>query len=251
MQPLSVNTSSKSDQIPIIVQSTSSQPTFPLYELLDVSAFTQDESDDHSNITEASVGELTQPYLDKTYLSNSREALADESENEDTLCHSLGALEVDNDMEGNIYCNLRRDTFPLIIKDQFEIEGNSESIYSEIKKRTNPLSNPQLPLSCSPSTQPQLQLPPFSISESVCYTSVKPRHRHQPPVNNSQLGYLAQAQGLDDMNEMEEAISSTAHVTPTEPFGTFKHRLAEIISKDLAKFQAPPPSGVVNPTFSQ
>ncbi|XP_037531008.1 docking protein 3-like [Nematolebias whitei] len=59
-------------------------------------------------------------------------------------------------------------------------------------------------------------------------------------------GYNTHA--VDEAKETEDAVSCSAQAVPTEAPGSFKHRLAEIISKDLAKFQPPLPPRAGSPT---
>nr|XP_020446781.1 docking protein 3 [Monopterus albus] len=180
----------------------------------------------------------------KPHVSCTKEAVGEEDEDEDEQYHSLEALKLDIDTGDSIYYNLKRATPPLIRKDEFKPEtDNSEYIYSTVKLVKSP-SNPEL--------QPVPQPPPCTISQSASHILPKPKYQRQPPVSNYvQPGYNAQAQAVDDMKEMEGAINPSLYVTPTEAPGSFKHRLAEIISKDLAKFQTPLPSRVNSPTFSQ
>ncbi|XP_045886231.1 docking protein 3 isoform X1 [Micropterus dolomieu] len=244
VRPLSVHRRSSSDGSSNILPTTSNQPSgSPAYNSAD-----EDESASHySTINDTSILNTKQLSLLNPYLSNSKEAVGDEGKDEDEQCHSLENVNLNNDMEDNIYYNIRRATFPVIRKDQFISEtDDSECIYSDVKTADAPL-NLQLQPFLSPLPQPVLQPPPCTLPQSVSYVPPKTRYQRQPPVNNyTQPGCSAQAQAVDDMKEMEEAISST-HVSPTEAPGSFKHRLAEIISKDLAKFQVP--SGAGSPTF--
>lgn len=205
----------------------------------------------YSTINEALVLDATELSFVKPHLCDSREALRVQDEDEDEWCHSLDSLKLDDDMEENIYYNFRKATPALNRNDQFTQEtDNSECVYADVKIRSSPSDQQLLPISVPP--PPVLQQPSCTFSQSVACSPLKPRYQRQPPVNNYiQLGYNAQTQAVDDMQEMEEANSSSAGVGPTEPPGTFKHRLAEIISKDLAKFQAQPPSGTGSPAFSQ
>lgn len=99
------------------------------------------------------------------------------------------------------------------------------------------------------STLPAPQPPPTS----AIYAVAKPPNKHVLPVNNYfQQGYNTQADHYeDDISETEDVGSSSAQATPSEVPGSFKHRLAEIISKDLAKLQPPLPYGAGSLTFSQ
>ncbi|XP_070818272.1 docking protein 3 [Chaetodon trifascialis] len=250
VQPLSVHRSSFIDQSPVNLPTTTYRPTGPPYHNpADVSADAEDESAHHySTIKYASLPDIKQLPPVKPYLSYSKEAVGEEGEGE--VCHSLEAVNLDNLTEDNIYYNLRKATPPIMRKDLLkpETRGDSECIYADVKIVDSPL-NPRLQPFSSPF--PQL-LPPCTLPQSVPFILPKPRHQRQPPVNNYiQPGYNTQAQAVDDMKEMEQAISSSTRALPTEAPGSFKHRLAEIISKDLAKFQPPLPSGLGSPTFSQ
>uniref|UniRef100_A0A3P8T153 IRS-type PTB domain-containing protein n=1 Tax=Amphiprion percula TaxID=161767 RepID=A0A3P8T153_AMPPE len=220
VQPVSVHRRSFSDVSPVSLPGPA-----------DVSADTEDESDStYSTIIHTSVEDIKQ-----LARPSSREAVGEEDEEE--RCRSLDSLNMGNSMEDSIYYNLRRATPPLIRKAETD---DSECLYSDVKK-------PPLNLQLQPLSSP---LTPCTITKSAPYAPPKPRSQPLPPVNNYiQPGYNAQA--VDDTKETEEAISSSARAAPTEAPGSFKHRLAEIISKDLAKFQLPPPQGAASPTFSQ
>ncbi|KAM9356760.1 docking protein 3 [Symphorus nematophorus] len=249
----SVRRRSLSDQPVINLPTTTNQPAAPpppVYNPVDVSADTEDESANHySTINETSLLKVNRLSLVTPYLSNSKEAVGEEDEDEAERCHSLEAVNLDNLTEVNIYSNLRRATPPIIKKDLFKpVLDNSESIYSDVKMVDCPL-NPQLQPFLSPLPQPDPQPPFCTPPQSAPFFLPKPRYQRQSPVNNYiQPAYNAQP--VDDMKEMEEAISSSSRTPPTEPPGSFKHRLAEIISKDLAKLQPPLPSGAGSPTFS-
>lgn len=247
VQPLSVHRASLCDLSPVALPTTTTGP--PVYNPADVSADTDDESANHYSTIDASALNVKRPPLAKPYFFNSKEAVEEEDEDEDEQCHSLEAENLDNAMVDSIYYNIRRATPPVMRKNQFEPEkDNSECIYSDLKIVDSPF-NPQLQPFSPPLPQPIPQPPPCTLPQSVSYTPPMPRYQRQPPVNNYiQPGYNAEAQAVDDMKEMEEA---STHVSPTEAPGSFKHRLAEIISKDLAKFQPPLPSGMGSPTFSQ
>lgn len=249
VQPPSVNRRSLCDPSLVLLPITSYRAAGPtVYNPADVLSDTEDTH--YSTINEASAGDLTQLSFVKPHLSNSKEAVGAEGEDEDERCQSLEALKLDDDMEENIYYNLRRSTPPPTQRDPFKHEtDNSECIYADVKILNPPL-NPQLQPFSSPVPPPVPQHP--SCTQSVSSSPLKPRYQRQPPVNNySQTGYNAQTQAVDDMQEIEEAISSSTRIGPTEVPGSFKHRLAEIISKDLAKFQPPSPSGAGSPAFSQ
>ncbi|XP_071314545.1 docking protein 3 [Trachinotus anak] len=252
-KPLVNKRRSLCNQSPVFLPTPTNRPAAPpVSNPADVSADTEDESDDHYSTIDYPFKPLL---LVKTHLSNSKEAVGeegkDEHEDEDERCHSLEALSLDGDMD-DIYYNLRKSTPPVVRKDHLKPEtDNSECIYSDVKTSDSP-SNSQLQPFSSPLPQPVPQPPPCPLPQSIPYILPRPRYQRQPPVINFiQPEFNTQAQAADDMKEMEEAISSSTHVTPTEAPGSFKHRLAEIISKDLAKFQPPLPSGAGSPTFSQ
>uniref|UniRef100_A0A671VFU0 Docking protein 3-like n=1 Tax=Sparus aurata TaxID=8175 RepID=A0A671VFU0_SPAAU len=230
---------------PIIFPTTSNQPTVPpVSNPAYVSVKTDHESACHySTIEDISRLNLKQPSLGKSYLSNSKEAVGEEDEDE--RYHSL---------DDRLYSNVKRATPPITRKDQSKPSTDTECIYADVKIHNSTL-NPQLQHS---SSSPILygsvvsQPPPCPLPQAAPLTPPRARYQRQPPANNYiQPGYNAQAQAVDDMKEMEEAISSSCNTPPSEAPGSFKHRLAEIISKDLAKFQPLPPSGAGSPTFSQ
>ncbi|KAK1904019.1 Docking protein 3 [Dissostichus eleginoides] len=190
----------------------------------------------------SSMCELSTGILPTT--TNCNEMLGEEGEEE--RCHSLDAVNRGNVMEDDIYYNVRRATLPIIRQNEVKPKMDPECIYAHVKK-VNPPSEPQLQLLSSPYPQP----PPCTFPQSVPYAPAHYQYQHQPSANDFfQPGYNAQAQAVDDMKETEEDMSSSTLVTPTEAPGSFKHRLAEILSKDLAKFQPPIPSGAGSPTFS-
>lgn len=247
IQPLSVHI----DQSLVNLSTTTNQPAGPPVDNpAEVSADTEDESaNQYSTINDTSLLNERQLSFVKPYFSNSKEALGEEGEEEEELCHSLEAVNLDNLMEDNIYSNLRRATPPIIRQDPFKPKiDNSECIYSDVEIIYSPL-NPQLKPFASPLPQPVPLTPPCTLPQSVPIALPKPRYQHQHAANNCiQSGYNAQARAV---REMEEAISSSICAPPTEAPGSFKHRLAEIISKDLAKFQPPLPFGAGSPTVSQ
>ncbi|KAG8004150.1 Docking protein 3 [Nibea albiflora] len=237
---LSDNRKSYMGQLPVHPPTTTEKPA--------AAADTEDESANHYATINDTARNVKQQPVVKPYLSTSMEDVREEGEDEDTRCHSLEAVNLGNLMEEDIYCNLRRVTPPIIRKDLVKPEtDNTECIYSDLKavhSRLNPWPQPF----SSPLSQP-VPPPPPPPPSAVFSALPKPRYQWQPPVNNNiQPGCNAQAQAADDMKEMEEAISSS-RATPSEAPGSFKHRLAEIISKDLAKFQPPLPPGPGSPTF--
>ncbi|XP_067455015.1 docking protein 3 [Thunnus thynnus] len=244
-------------------------------------ADSDDDSDSHYSTIDPSQFNVKQSSLFRPYLTNSKEAVQEESEDEDEeeQYHSVEAFNVDSDMDDSIYYNVARSTPPLIKKYQFmPVREDSECIYSDLKlveypseSQLQPYSSPlpppvllpvppPLPPPLPPPVPPPLlppvpppvpPPPPCNLPQPATYALPKPRYQLQPPVSNYiQPGYNAQAQPVDDMDEMEEATSSSTRVNPTEAPGSFKHRLAEIISKDLAKFQPPLPSGGGSPPYS-
>ncbi|KAG7518770.1 docking protein 3 [Solea senegalensis] len=235
VQPLSIDRGSLCAQSPDVLPTPTNQPAAPLvYSSADVSAQTEDKPANPCSSNDTAVPNV----MPLSHISNSREAVRDEIEEEDEQCHSLEALHLDSDMDDNIYYNLRRFSPRLIRKD------NSECIYADSKIAESPTVSPHQTFS-SPLHHPDPHPPPCSLYP-------KPRCQRQPHVNNLIQPWLStQAQAMDDMKEMEGTISSSAHATPTEDPSSFKYRLAEIISKDLAKFQPPLPYGVGSPTFTQ
>uniref|UniRef100_A0A8C3A2N7 IRS-type PTB domain-containing protein n=1 Tax=Cyclopterus lumpus TaxID=8103 RepID=A0A8C3A2N7_CYCLU len=236
VQPRRVLRRSFGDLSTVIVPTTTCWPAAPpLY--CPAGASDNTEDDYYSTINDCPVLNVKRLSLVEAHLSLGE----GEDEDEDERFYSLDA-----GTEDNIYYKLRRATAPMIRNDEFKPAMDSECIYSDVNLVDSPLNPqplPQLVPHPPPSTLPQSPAP---------FVPAKPQYQRQPPVNNYvQSGYNAQAEALDDMTEMEEAISSSTHVTPTETLGSFKHRLAEIISKDLAKFQPPLPSGAGSPTFSQ
>ncbi|XP_034739832.1 docking protein 3 isoform X1 [Etheostoma cragini] len=249
-KPLSLHRRSLSDLSPVILPSTTNWPSgAPIYSSA-VSDDIEDESDNHySTINDTPERKLKRLSLVETYLFKSKEDVGEEDEDE--RCHSLDAVKMDNIIDDNIYCNLRRAKPPVIKYNDLKTEMDSEDIYSEVNINNSSL-NPQLHLFSPPLPPLVSQDPPSTLPQSVPLAQLKPRYQRQPPaINYIQPGHNAQAQAVDDKKEMEEAISSSSHVTPTEAPGSFKHRLAEIISKDLAKFQPPLHSGAGSTTFSQ
>ncbi|KAM6923474.1 uncharacterized protein dok3 [Xenentodon cancila] len=121
----------------------------------------------------------------------------------------------------------------------------SECVYSDVKINDS-FSAPQPQLYSCPTPQSVYQAPPEVLTKSNQWVQPKPPSQHLPTVDVSlKPDYNAEAEAVDDLKDVEEeeAISATAQHTPSEAPGSFKHRLAEIISKDLAKFQPPLPYG--------
>ncbi|XP_047441556.1 docking protein 2 [Mugil cephalus] len=246
VQPVTVHRRSSSDITAAVLRAApSNRPAGPpVYNTADDSGGACDSSADvYSTVTVKNMKRLSLVRPNAIGMEGAEDA--DDGEVE--RCHSLGALSLCDDVVDSIYYNLRRSTPPLPRKDQSKSEGDiSESIYSDVKKKDSPTD---LDFQASPSSLTQLepQAPPFTPAKSGPYVP-KPRTQLPPPTNASiQPGYSTQSQAVDDMTETEEPMASVA---PTEPPGSFKHRLAEILSKDLAKFQPPLPYGESGPTFS-
>lgn len=239
-QPLSDHT----DQLPVDDPITTNQLAGP------PSADTEEDSAVHYSTINTSLLNARQLSHDKPYFSNSKEASREEEdEEEEELCHYLEAAHLNIPMEDNLYYNLKRAPRPITTQDRLNPNtDNSESLYEDVKIIYSTLL-PQLEPVAPPLPPPGPLLPPCTRPQSVPYSLPKARHQRQHPANNCvQPVHNAQAWAV---KEMEEAISPSPCASPTEALGSFKHRLAKIISKDLAKFQPPPPSGAGSPTFSQ
>lgn len=249
VQQLSVHRRSLSDQSLISLTTKTNQPAGPpVQSPADCVTDKDEESASHySTVRDSPIQKLKQLSLLKPYFYNSKESVGDEDNDDDERCHSLDSLNL-NATEQNIYCNFVRPTLPLVPTDQIKPEiEEPECIYAEVKIK-NPPPNPRSTYS-SPLPRPTTPPPP-PCPPPQTVPLPKPRYQRQSPVN-IQPGYNAQAQPVDDMKETEETINCSIHFAPTEAPGSFKHRLAEIISKDLAKFQPPLPPGASSPTFSQ
>ncbi|TKS72531.1 Docking protein 2 [Collichthys lucidus] len=247
LKPLSDNRKSYMGQWPVQLPTTTEKPTAAAAAAAADADAVDDSANHYATINDTAVNVKKLPVV-KPYLSTSMEDVREGGEDEDTRCRSLEAVNMGNLMDDDIYCNLRRTTPPIIRKDVVKPEINTDCIYSDLKavhSRSNPRLQPFPPALPQPVPPP----PPCTPPLSDFFALPKPRYQWQPPVNNNiQPGCNAQAQAVDDMKEMEEAISSS-RATPTEAPGSFKHRLAEIISKDLAKFQPPLPPGPGSPTL--
>lgn len=250
-QPLSHHT----DQSPVDDPITTNQFAGPpVSSLAKVSADTEEDSGIHYSTINTSRPNARQLSYDKPYFSNRKEALREAEEEEDDeeeeeLCHYLEVVNLNNPMEDNLYYNLKRAPRPIITQDLLKPKtDNSECLYADVKIIDSTL-HPQLEPVAPPLPPPDPPLPPSTHPQSVPYSLPKARPQHQQPANNCvQPVHNAQAWAVKGM---EEAISSSLSAPPTEAPGSFKHRLAEIISKDLAKFQPPLLSGAGSPTFSQ
>ncbi|XP_074530911.1 uncharacterized protein dok3 [Halichoeres trimaculatus] len=250
VQQLSVHRRSLSDQSSVsLPNKTNQSPTSAQSPPEDFVDGKDEESANHySTIKDTPMQKLKRLSLVKPFFYNSKESVGDEDDEE--RCHSLDSLNLNDVMEQNTYCNFVRPLLPLIPQEQIKLDiKDSECIYSEVKIN-NPPPNPR-PSFSSPVPQPTFPSPPpCPPPQTIPFILPKPRYQRQSPVNIGP-GYNAQMQPVDDMKETEEAISCPSHFAPTEAPGSFKHRLAEIISKDLAKFQPPLPPGAGSPTFSQ
>lgn len=209
----------------------------PIYSLVRVPPDTEDSSvSQYSEINVPTEESMKHLGLIQPYLSSSKEEVGEEVKDEDDRCHSLEAVYQD-DKEHSIYYNLRKTTPPLMKKTEID---DFQCIYSETKSSSSSdlqHLNPSLRLESSSFTYPN----------EDHFASAKPQSLHLPPaVTYNCAEYNTQA--VDDMKDPEEAVSSTAQ---SEAPGSFKQRLAEIISKDLAKFQPAPPYGTGSPTFFQ
>lgn len=216
----------------------------PIYSLVRVPPDTGDSSVcQYSEInfpTEESMKHLglIQPYLSSSKEEVGEEGKEEEEENkdEDDRCHSLEALDQD-DTEHSIYYNLRKTTPPLTRKTETD---DFQCIYSETKSSSSSdLQHLNPPLRLEPSS--------FTYPSEDHFASAKPQSLHLPPTDTYNCAEY-NTQAVDDMKDPEEAVSSTAQ---SKAPGSFKQRLAEIISKDLAKFQPAPPYGAGSPTFFQ
>uniref|UniRef100_A0A8C6TEG8 IRS-type PTB domain-containing protein n=1 Tax=Neogobius melanostomus TaxID=47308 RepID=A0A8C6TEG8_9GOBI len=151
--------------------------------------------------------------------SHCGETAGEGSEGENDPCSSFEADCLDYTTEESIYYNLPRPV-PVRTKDRFA--DDSKSVYSYSDEERMPLhlslETTVQPAYC-PVPNPQCHL------QQACPDSVQP---------------YCGAQMMNKVAE-EEGIVSIGQITPSEAPASFKLRLAEIISKDLAKFQAPVP----------
>ncbi|XP_038140545.1 docking protein 3-like [Cyprinodon tularosa] len=159
-----------------------------------------------------------------------------EEDEEDDRCHSLEAVNQDSNLEDDIYYNLRRTSPSLMKKTALEdLDCNYNST------EDFPSSDPfHLPLEISSST----------LGNADPFASAMQQSMHLPPADNHSCAAF-NAQAVDDRKDPEEENRSTVSTTPTKAPGSFKQRLAEIISKDLAKFQPPLPYGAGSPMLSR
>ncbi|XP_076018923.1 docking protein 2 [Genypterus blacodes] len=174
------------------------------------------------------------------HVTISRETEGEENKDEDGWSQFPKAPNLESADEDCIYYNVRR-CMPSRMKDQFEPEGDaSEWSYSNVEILEPSSQLQHTPSSPSPSSSPLLSQP---LPQCFSYLLPQPQHQHPAPfVKNETVG---------KMKGVEEATSLSPYAAPpSETPGSFKHRLAEIISKDLAKFQSPLPSGVSSPLLS-
>ncbi|XP_013861548.1 docking protein 3 [Austrofundulus limnaeus] len=223
VHPLSVHRMSLPDVSPV-VQPVDRLPVVPVPEERDVRD-TNDGSECEYYTTSApsSADSVKHLGLIQPGLSCSEEEVGEEGEDEEERCLSLEAANWrSNTEEDSTYYNLRRDTLPVLE------ENKTNDIYSFVSNDYIP-SDPQPPKAdqCGAFKNPNL-----------------------PPADDCiHQGYDTQT--VDDAKETEDGVGTSHAACCTEVPGSFKHRLAEIISKDLARFQPPPPPGVGSPTFFQ
>ncbi|XP_017282121.1 docking protein 3 [Kryptolebias marmoratus] len=150
--------------------------------------------------------------------SSSKEDVGEEGEDEDERCLSL-----EDGAEERIYYNLRRATLPQVRKTGTDDAGG---VYSFASQDGFP-----------PTSQPS------KLDQCGAF----------PPLADDCLhpGYNTQAADDDTKETEEDAGGPGPGPASTEAPGSFKHRLAEIISKDLAKFQPPTFHRAGSPTFLQ
>lgn len=134
-------------------------------------------------------------------------------------------------------------TAPMVRKTEID---DSDYIYSDVKKYDS-FSDLQPELYSSLLIHSVSLPPPDAITKPDQCAQPKLQSQYLPAVDDSlNVYYNTEAQAVDelrDMGEEAEAISATGCNAPSEAPGSFKHRLAEIISKDLAKLQPPLPFG--------
>uniref|UniRef100_A0A1A8FDL1 Docking protein 3 n=3 Tax=Nothobranchius korthausae TaxID=1143690 RepID=A0A1A8FDL1_9TELE len=156
------------------------------------------------------------------HLSLISKELMEEGEDEEERCHSLDALDQERNREDSIYYNLRRASHPSIRETQ---TAAPDCTYSFVGKQT------------------------FSSDSDQC-VDYKPFNLQLSAADDSERRAYG-TQEVDDMKEDEDATGSPTHIGPKKALGSFKHRLAEIISKDMTKFQPPFPYGTSSPTVFQ
>ncbi|XP_011478626.2 docking protein 3 [Oryzias latipes] len=204
----------------------------------DVDADTDDESDGHYSL----ITEPAQKFKPQSFLKCDSKERPSEDEDEYGLRLSVEALNLESVIDDSVYYNLKKDAPPLRLKSDID---DSESIYSDVKIRDSPL-DPR-PESLYAIVAPPV--PPVPPSFILCPVP-KRRSQFLSPVDN-QLEHN-KAQPADDTREEEDdATSSVTRNPPTEAPGTFKHKLAEILSKDVTKLQPPLPLGGASSSFSQ
>ncbi|XP_043982106.1 docking protein 3-like [Gambusia affinis] len=236
-QPTSVKKRPSFDASSVALPATVGQTdASPIYSLVRVRRDKEDSSDSQYSTINLLPSEesLKHPCLVQPYLCGSKEEVGEETkeeeeeleeeetEGEDDRCHSLEAVDEDRHTNDSIYYNWRKTTPPLMRKTEI---GEFQCKYSETKSYSSS--------DLHPSNEPSS----FTLTNAHHFASALPQSLHLPPADTYEcVEYNAQA--ADGMNDREEAIGSTV---PSEPSGSFKQRLAEIISKDLAKFQPPLP----------
>ncbi|XP_007561642.1 docking protein 3 [Poecilia formosa] len=219
----------------------------PIYSLVQVRRDKEDSSaSQYATINRPSEESMRHLCLVQPYLSSSKEEVGEESkeeeeeeeeqeeeevveeeeeaEGEDDQCHSLEPVDEDGDTKDSIYYNLRKTTPPPMRRTQI---GEFQCTYRETKRYSFPSSG--LHYSNEPLS--------LDLTNADHFASALPQSLPPPPADIYDCaGYNAQA--ADDTGDPEEAAG---FAVPSETPGSFKQRLAEIISKDLAKFQPPLP----------
>ncbi|XP_036069952.1 docking protein 2 [Oryzias melastigma] len=203
----------------------------------DVDADSDDDSDGHYSL----INEPAQKIKPKSFLKSNSKERPSEDEEEYGLRLSVEALNLESLIDDSVYYNLQRDAPPLTLKTEID---DFDSIYSDVKISNSPL-DPQLESLYAIVAPP---VPPPPPSFSLC-TVPKRRSQFLSPMDNQPEHNKAQP--ADDTREEEDATSSVTRNPPTEMPGTFKHKLAEILSKDVAKLQPPLPFGGGGSSFSQ
>ncbi|XP_067103784.1 docking protein 3 [Osmerus mordax] len=175
----------------------------------------------------------------------SLESGGDEEDSE--RCYSLDAIRLDNLNGESDYYNLRTwvEGQGVTEKDSSKMEGRYAIVskpQSQCQSQTHfqgqLLLQPQ-PNYYQPKSHPQLELrSPIRTKPQRTHPKPQPRAlsqpRHQSPV---QVEEEAEERGEG------RARHVSPNINPTEIPGSFKQRLSDILSKDLAKFQPALPSG--------
>lgn len=224
--------SSSVDQPSVNHPPTTKPPATPLlYRVAEVSA-QQDDSDNHySTINHTTPPSLRHLSFVRPPFFSSKEGLGGESEGEDERCHSLEAVNLNNVTDDGVYSNIRVATPPLMRQHPFKtMVDDTECGTPDGKIMDSPVT-PFSPELFAPLPPPP---PVCTLQQPIPFAIPKPRHHHQQPP--SDCTPPRQEAEMQAEKETEESFGSI------EAPGSFKHRLAEIISKDLAKFQPPLPS---------